>query len=129
MGDQGESIVFLKEKEFLIENNRVDLAGRVKLISRKNESAGYDILSYELDGSKKYIEVKSTSRPPSHIANFLVTINECNKAKEIDNYNLYIVFEAKSKNPKIWRIKNPFQYEGRGLYLTPISFRATVNIE
>ena len=127
LGEQGELIVFQKEKEFLTQNKRMDFAERVKLISKEDVSAGYDILSYELDGSKKYIEVKSTGSSPSNIANFLITINEYNKAKEIKNYNLYIVFEAKSKNPKIWRINNPFQYEGRGLYLTPISFRVTVN--
>jgi hypothetical protein len=127
LGEQGELIVFQKEKEFLTENKRIDLAERVKIISKEDTSAGYDILSYELDGTKKYIEVKSTSCPPSNIANFLITINEYNKAKGIENYNLYVVFETKSKNPKIWRIKNPFQYEGRGLYLTPINFRVTVN--
>jgi hypothetical protein len=127
LGEQGELIVFKTEKEFLTENKRMDLAERVKLISKEDTSAGYDILSYELDGSKKYIEVKSTSSSPSNIANFLITINEYNKAKEINNYNLYIVFNTKSKNPKIWIIKNPFQYEGRGFYLTPINFRVTVN--
>jgi hypothetical protein len=127
LGEQGELIVFQKEKEFLTENKRMDLAERVKLISKEDTSAGYDILSYELDGTKKYVEVKSTSCPPSNIANFLITINEYNKAKKIENYNLYVVFEAKAKNPKIWRIKNPFQYEGRGLYLTPINFRVTVS--
>jgi len=127
LGEQGESIVFRKEKEFLTENERMDLAKRVKLISKEDTYAGYDILSYELDGTKKYIEVKSTSCSPSNIASFLITINEYNKAKEIENYNLYVVFKVKSKNPKIWKIKNPFQYEGRGLYLTPISFRVTVN--
>lgn len=127
LGEQGELIVFQKEKEFLTENKRTHLAERVKSISTEDVSAGYDILSYELDGSKKYIEVKSTSSSPSNITNFLITINEYNRAKEIENYYLYIVFEAKSKNPKIWRIKNPFQYEEKGLYLSPISFRVTVN--
>ena len=129
LGEQGEWIVFQKEKKFLTENNRMDLAEKVKLISKEDISAGYDILSYELKGTKKYIEVKSTSSSPSNIANFLITINEYNKAKEIENYNLYIVFEAKSKNPKIWRIKKPLHHEGKGLYLTPISFRVMVNIK
>lgn len=126
LGEQGEKIVFHKEKEFLTDNKRPDLAERVKLISEGDVSAGYDVLSYELDGSKKYIEVKSTSKPSSNGANFIITINEYNKAKKIKNYYLYVVFEAKSKKPKIWIIKNPLQYEGRGLYLTPISFRVEI---
>ena len=127
LGEQGELVVFRKEKEFLTKNKRTDLAKRVKLISKEDVSAGYDVLSYELDGNEKYIEVKSTSMSPSSIANFLITINEYEKAKKIRNYYLYIVYNAKSENPKIWKIKNPFKYEGKGLYLTPITFRVTVN--
>ena len=127
LGEQGELVVFRIEKEFLTKNKRTDLAKRVKLISKEDVSAGYDVLSYELDGNKKSIEVKSTSMSPSSIANFLITINEYEKAKEIKNYYLYIVYNAKSENPKIWKIKNPFKYEGKGLYLTPIHFRVMVN--
>lgn len=129
LGEHGELIVVHKEKNFLTQNGRMDLAERIKQISKEEPSAGYDVLSYELDGSKKRIEVKSTSKAPSNIANFVVTINEYNKAKKINNYYLYIVFEVKSKNPKIWPIKKPFQHEGKGLDLTPISFRVTVNIK
>ena len=127
LGEQGELVVFRKEKEFLTKNKRKDLAKRVKLISKEDISAGYDVLSYELDENEKYIEVKSTSMSPSSIANFLITINEYEKAKKIKNYYIYIVYNAKSENPKIWKIKNPFKYEGKGLYLTPITFRVTVN--
>lgn len=127
LGEQGELVVFLKEKEHLTKNKRMDLAKRVKLMSKEDISAGYDVLSYELAGNEKCIEVKSTSRSPSNIANFLITINEYQKAKEIKNYYLYIVYNAKSENPKIWKIKNPFKYEGKGLYLTPINFRVMIN--
>jgi len=58
---------------------------------------------------------------------FIVTANEYEKAKRLNNYNLYIVFKAKSKNPKIWKIKNPSHYEGNGLYMSPLKFRVTVN--
>ncbi|VUT28268.1 MAG: hypothetical protein SYNGOMJ08_00837 [Candidatus Syntrophoarchaeum sp. GoM_oil] len=127
LGEQGELVVFRKEKTFLIENDQKDLAEKVELISKKDTFAGYDILSYELNGTKKYIEVKSTNSSPSNIASFLISINEYTKAKTIKNYNIYIVFETKSENPKIWKIKNPFKYEGKGLYLTSINFRVMIN--
>ena len=103
-----------------------DLSNRIRQISKENTSAGYDILSFEEDGRDKYIEVKSTNNSPSGKANFLITINECEKAKELKNYYIYIVFNAKSINPKIWILKDPISLQGKGLTLTPISFRAEI---
>ena len=105
---------------------RTDLADNIQQISKKNMSAGYDILSLEEDGRNKYIEVKSTNNSPSSQANFLITINECEKAKEFENFYIYIVFNVRSKNPKIWRLRDPFSFQGKGLTLTPISFRAEI---
>ena len=65
IGNQGEDIVFLAEKRALRENGKPDLAKKVEAICKTDDGAGYDILSFELDGTPKRIEVKSTaSRPP-----------------------------------------------------------------
>lgn len=127
LGEHGEAIVLEMEKEFLNNSNRPDLAKKVKLISKENTSAGYDILYYDLDGKEKYIEVKSTNSSPSGIANFLITINEYKRARELGNYYIYIVFNTKSNSPKVWAIKNPISLEGKGLFLSPISFRVIIN--
>jgi hypothetical protein len=129
IGDQGELIVKKMEIEHLKSNGKRDLAANVKRISKENVSAGYDILSFEMDGTEKYIEVKSTSNSPSNVANFIITDNEYRKAKELDNYYLYIVFEVKSTEPKIWKIKNPANLEGKGLVLRPLSFKAAISIQ
>lgn len=61
LGKKGEEIVVEFEKKRLIMENRTDLADKVVLT---REIAGnaerFDVLSYDKDGSEKYIEVKTT---------------------------------------------------------------------
>lgn len=127
LGDQGELIVYYKEKDLLTEHKREDLAEKVIPMFKEKPSAGYDILSYDLDGTEKYIEVKSTNNSPANRVKFIITINEYKKAKELKNYYIYIVFNTKSRNPKIGIIENPFKFENKGLYLSPKSFQAIIN--
>src|SRR5690606_9492294 len=61
LGDRGEKIVMDLEAERLRSGNREDLIKRIDRVSLKSDSYGYDILSFELDGSKRYIEVKATT--------------------------------------------------------------------
>ncbi len=131
IGNQGEDIVFLAEKMELRRNGRNDLAQKVEAKCKSDDGAGFDILSYELDGTPKQIEVKSTSsNPPGSSASFrfFLSANEHEKSKSLSNYHLYIVFAAKSKNPKIWRIKNPAKLEPDYLNLQPSAFVATLTI-
>jgi len=127
LGEQGELIVLDAERDFLRQKDQAVLAKRIDKVSKNNPSAGYDILSFEEDSREKYIEVKSTNNSPSSMVNFLITINEYEKAKALKNYYIYIVFNAKSKNPKIWRLRDPFSFQGKGLTLTPNSFRVEIS--
>lgn len=128
IGDLGEEIVLKKEQEILEQNGRKDLSEQVKQISKIDVSAGYDILSYNLKGEEKYIEVKSTTRRPSKIIIFVITINEYEKAKILDNHFLYVVFEVTSKNPKIWKLENPFIKVNKGMSLIPASYKVIIRI-
>jgi len=127
LGNRGEELVFNLERKWLLDLKRRDLAGKVEWVSKKDDSLGYDIKSFEENGAEKFIEVKSTSQSPDSNANFLISSNQYSKAKDIKNYYFYIVFNAKSKKPRIWRIKNPIQYENNGLTLIPISYRVIIN--
>lgn len=128
LGERGELVVLNAERDLLKEKSKAVWAKRIIQISKKNISAGYDILSFEEDGRNKYIEVKSTNNSPSSKVNFLITINEYEKAKELKNYYIYIVFDVKSINPKIWKLRDPFSFQDKGLTLTPISFRVEISI-
>ena len=127
LGARGEEIVLKAERDSLRKIGKNILVNGIIQISEKNPSAGYDIFSFEADGQKKCIEVKSTNYSPSSKANFLITINEYEKSKALENYYIYIVFNAKSKNPKIWRLRDPFSFQGKGLTITPVSFRVEIS--
>lgn len=127
-GDKGEDIVIIAEKNRLLkEGADQNLIAKIHRVSITSDSYGYDILSCNIDGSLRYIEVKTTSQQPSNFS-FELTINEIEKARILkNNYYIYIVFNVNSKCPKIKVVKNPFGPESC-LELTPIKFRADLKI-
>jgi hypothetical protein len=125
LGDRGEKIVKDFEINRLNDLNRPDLAEQVDRVSLKSDNYGYDILSYEEDNSERYIEVKAT-RSKVGDANFFLTINELNTAKEKPNYYIYVVFDILSKKPKIWIVNNPFNPENTDINLSPISYKVSI---
>lgn len=127
LGVRGEEIVERSERDRLHKAGREDLARKVRRISIETDSAGYDIASFEDDGRERPIEVKATARSPEGNPTFIISSNQWQKARQLNNYYIYVVFEAKTTRPKIWRIKNPQQYENDGLALEPVNFRVTIN--
>jgi hypothetical protein len=87
---------------------------------------GYDILSFETDGSERFIEVKAT-RSNVGPANFFFTANEFQKAKETENYYIYMVYDVISESPKIWALKNPFYPKSENAVMTPVNYRVIIN--
>lgn len=126
LGDRGEVVVKIAEENDLKRLGRKDLAKKIKQVSRCDDSLGYDILSFKEDGTKKYIEVKST-KSRIGTANFLISENQIRKSKSMDNFYVYVVFEANKRNPIIWRIKNPFDQPENKVKITPISYRVVIN--
>ena len=91
VGLGGEKLVFLYEKKVLTDNNRQDLASKVSHVSVDiGDGLGYDILSYEKNGEKKYIEVKTTSGNIG--TDFFVTKSELKRSKTEKKYYLYRVY-------------------------------------
>ncbi len=101
IGEAGENLVYkyeCKRIEQAKKNGKIDESIFVKWISREDDCAGYDILSYDIDKrSEKYIEVKTTSG--SKNTPFYISENELNFSKKHeDNYCIYRVYGIKSKN-------------------------------
>lgn len=96
LGLLGELFILKGEIDFLKSNGRDDLASKVQHISVQiGDGLGFDILSYDLLGNEKKIEVKTTrsniSRP------FYVTRNELEISSENpENYYLYRLFDFDS---------------------------------
>ena len=94
----------------------------------KHDYKGYDINSFEIDGTPRQIEVKTT-RSREGSTQFFLSVNEFNKSQELENYYLYIVFDILSKQPKIWPLPNPFSPQNDSIVKTPVSFRVNINAD
>ncbi len=122
IGDRGEALVLAKEIARLTQAGRPELALRIKHVSQEDDSAGYDILSFDEDGTERPIEVKATSG--GNLARgFYISSNEVEKAKALSNWHLYIVFSAMSRHPQILRLKHPAL---KDFLLRPVVYHATV---
>lgn len=128
LGDRGELIVLQSEIDKLKKCGKRNYIKNIKHISKENDAAGYDVLSYDEWGNEIYIEVKST-RAKQGEANFYLTSNELERAKGDMNYWVYIVFEANTANPKIWRLNNPFENNKDDISLVPVAYKVRIGIE
>lgn len=126
LGDRGEKIVMDLEAKRLRDGNREDLIAKIDRVSLKSDSYGYDILSFDLDGRERYIEVKATTAKKGN-ANFFLSANELRVAKESDNYFIYMVYDVTSVSPKVWPIINPFIGDNMGVKKTPVNYYININ--
>lgn len=113
LGDAGESFIFDIECERLRSLGRPDLAESVVWVSRdKGDGAGYDILSHEMDGTPRYIEVKTTNG--GAMTPFLLSKNE---------------FEFAKRHQKIFHVYRVYSFgRERKLYVLtfPVDSSATI---
>lgn len=126
LGDRGEKIILDFERDRLANAGRMDLAKKVDRVSLKSDSFGYDILSFDIDGTKRFIEVKATSMKVG-LTNFFLSSNELETAKELDNYHIYMVYDVVSEKPNIWIIGNPFNPKNDKIQMEPMNFKVTLN--
>ena len=93
LGADGERWVVGLERERLRRGGRLDLADRVDHVaSRLGDGLGFDVLSFDLQGSELRIEVKTTKSGLN--TPFVLTRNEIRVSKEDPgSYRLYRVFD------------------------------------
>ena len=125
IGDLGEIWVYKYEKNFLETNGKKRLAEKVEHVAKyKGDGLGYDILSYELDGKPKYIEVKTTKGNKN--STFFVSRNELEKSIiENENYFLYRVYEYDEELEKGKLLK--INGELTSICNTPINYKVTLD--
>ena len=121
LGRAGEEFVLEIEKNKLEKFNRPDLIKKVRWVSEdEGDGAGYDILSFEPDGSERLIEVKTTNgaaRTP-----FFLSENECQRAAaSAESWRLYRV-HLFAQTPRIFQITPPLN---EMLHLRPDTWRAS----
>lgn len=120
LGRYGEELVLEYEKWNLIKKGKDSLAKQVRWISKEEvDGAGFDILSRNLNGSDKYIEVKTTRLGKETPIFFSNNELQCSISNS-ENYHLYRIFNFEKdtkmflKNGALNKICNsvPISYKG-----------------
>jgi hypothetical protein len=119
LGIFGEEIVIKYEKWTLINAGKENLADKIEWISREiGDYAGFDILSRNLNGTDKYIEVKTTKLGKE--SPFFFSSHELQfSLKKASDYHLYRLFNAKN-NVKLFTKKGALNTICRSV---PIMFK------
>jgi hypothetical protein len=121
LGTAGEAFVVEIERARLLDADRVDLSQKVRWVAAEDgDGAGYDVLSFDLGGRERLIEVKTTNgaaRTP-----FYLSRNECDLGRERpEDWQIYRV-HLFAKNPRIFTISPPLDSV---LNLRPETWRAS----
>ncbi|MGM0109886.1 DUF3883 domain-containing protein [Enterococcus sp. DIV0187] len=126
-GDIAEEKVIEFEKQRLLKLDRNYDVSKIEKVSEKNYSAGFDIKSFNENGSERYIEVKSTV---TNNLSFNLSINEFLAGKYYkENYWVYFVC-LENENIEIRTINNPFSEENlKKLDIQPINFQVNMKFE
>ncbi|EMS80262.1 DUF3883 domain-containing protein [Desulfotignum phosphitoxidans] len=104
LGNAGEQFVINFERARLIHAGKGFLSERVEQISvTKGPSAGFDILSFEKNGTDRYIEAKTTKYGKN--TPFFITPNELTfSQKNASRYHLYRIFKFR-ETPRLFSLQ------------------------
>ncbi len=122
LGQRGEEFVVEFERKRLHDGGQQDLVKRIEWTAKvKGDGAGYDIQSFNQDGSTRLIEVKTTGL--GKYFPFNVTVNEvrCSEARP-EQFHLYRVFSF-GTDARLYMLPGPLS---RSCYLDPAHYRAFV---
>jgi len=122
LGKRGEELVFLHEQQRLRNADRLDLARQVEWTSEvRGDGAGYDIRSFEFDGSERLIEVKTTNGPAK--TPFFLSENErAFSERRPDAFRLLRLYDFVEK-PAAFELRPPLSER---LALSPTTYRANL---
>jgi Domain of unknown function (DUF3883) len=103
LGKAGELFIVQYEQWRLVQLGVGQLADRVEHVAdTQGDGLGYDVLSFEMDGRERYIEVKTTAHDA--VTPFFVSSNEVDFAREqAERFRLYRLFHFRT-DPKFFEL-------------------------
>jgi hypothetical protein len=119
--DLGKFVVEFERKR-LHDDGRRDLVRRIEWIAQaRGDGAGYDVQSFNVDGSSRLIEVKTTGL--GKYFPFNVTVNEvhCSQARPLE-FHLYRVFNF-GPDARLYMLPGELS---KSCHLAPTQYRAFV---
>jgi hypothetical protein len=107
LGLQGERTVIEMETKRLVDNGCHDLADRVDHVAATiGDGLGYDIHSFEVDGSDRFIEVKTTTHAIE--TPFFMSRHEVDASAHYgQRFHLYRLFRYGSKSGGWYQLRGP----------------------
>lgn len=99
IGGEAQRVVIRAERARLVKAGRFDLASRVDDVSN-DTSLGFDIESFEEDGTRKPIEVKALAYRGEDIR-FFLSENERRASQKLNGYTFALVADLGTKKPTI----------------------------
>ena len=126
-GSKCEQIVLDREIKSLTAAGKADLAGTVRRVSLESESYGFDILSFDLDGNERHLEIKGVKQMSTENRIFMTT-NEIETASMDVHYELIVVFNYDDPEPQIFNA-NQILDSVRGHNLRSISEDGNVTLK
>ncbi len=122
LGKAGEECVLAHEHATLLAAGRTDLARQIRWVSHLDgDGAGYDVQSFEVDGSSRLIEVKTTNgweRTP-----FQITRNELHISQSHHESWLVVRLWNFAREPRAFQLRPPLEMH---VSLMATSFQATL---
>ncbi len=123
LGKAGEQFVVRFEKARLIYAGRERLASKVEHVSEtQGDGAGFDVLSFDITGHERFIEVKTTAYgalTPFFVTRNEVAVSHCATA----GYYLYRAFNFR-RQPKLFTKQRPLD---RSFNLEPLQYMASLS--
>jgi hypothetical protein len=108
LGRAGEERVLAHEQATLVAAGRPELAGRIRWVSHLDgDGAGFDIQSFDTDGSNRLIEVKTTNgweRTPFHITRNELAVAEAHR----DHWRLVRLWNF-TREPRAFELRPPLE--------------------
>ncbi|WP_182007313.1 MrcB family domain-containing protein [Priestia aryabhattai] len=125
IGDQAEEYIYNLEKERLKNSGLIELANEVEWVALKQDGLGYDIKSFFVDGSEKYIEVKGSSLSLDEFSFYLSSREKETAEYYRGSFVLALVQNVGSENVKIFdEIANPIGKLNENL--VPIAYKGVL---
>lgn len=123
LGAAGEEFALRFERWRLTTSGYAELAERIEHVSKtRGDGLGFDILSYNLDGSERYIEVKTTTF--GRETPFFISETELVRSKlDGANYHLYRLFEFR-RQPRIFELVGALDMT---CFLDAVTYKARFN--
>ena len=120
LGKAGEEMVFHFERNRLIDEERPDLARKVRWVAEEDgDGAGYDILSFDRTGGERLVEVKTTRG--NQTTPFFLTRNEHALSEErTDAFKLMRLY-AFAREPRMFELTPPL---GEAVRLSTHTYQA-----